>query len=145
MLFLGAGLRMLRSPPQFAVTLFTYEILQRFCQDAGLSFSSSKPIGSVHKPKSIHVADLPPLNPDHVGGLKVAAATFAGIEHKFGLKLPKFKTDQVRVYIPVDDNNVPIPEIPAVPDKKLTTVVAEPKPETTPPPTTPTDQTPKTS
>ena len=53
----------------------------------GLSFSRSKPIGSVHKPRTIHVADLPPLNSDHVGGMKVAAATFAGIEHKFGLKV----------------------------------------------------------
>ena len=53
----------------------------------GVSFSRSKPIGSVHKPRTIHVADLPPLNNDHVGGMKVAAATFAGIEHKFGLKV----------------------------------------------------------
>ena len=53
----------------------------------GVSFSRSKPIGSVHKPRTIHVADLPPLNSDHVGGMKVAAATFAGIEHKFGLKV----------------------------------------------------------
>ena len=99
---------MCRSPPQFAVTLFTYELLQRFCQDHGLSFSSSKPIGSVAKPRTIHVADLPALNPDHVGGLKVAAATFAGIEHKFGLKLPKFKSESVQIYIPVDDNNQPL-------------------------------------
>ena len=28
-LWKGAGLRMLRSPPQFAVTLFVYEMLQR--------------------------------------------------------------------------------------------------------------------
>lgn len=100
---------MLRSPPQFAVTLFVYESLQRLAQAQGLSYSSSKPIGSVHKPKTIHVADLPALNPDHVGGMKVAAATFAGIEHKFGLKLPKFKSADVQIYIPVDDNNQPIP------------------------------------
>jgi len=108
---------MLRSPPQFAVTLFTYELLQRFCQNNGLSFSSSKPIGSVAKPRTIHVADLPALNPDHVGGLKVAAATFAGIEHKFGLILPKFKSENVPIYIPVDDNNQPLaPRISVVPD-----------------------------
>ena len=68
----------------------------------GLSFSSSKPIGSVHKPKTIHVADLPPVNPDHVGGFKVAAATFAGVEHKFGLALPKFNTSGISTYVPLD-------------------------------------------
>jgi hypothetical protein len=67
-----------------------------------MSFSSSKPIGSVHKPKTIHVADLPPINPDHVGGMKVAAATYAGIEHKFGLKLPRFKASEVPIYINTD-------------------------------------------
>jgi len=104
-LWKGAGLRMIRSPPQFAVTLFVYEALQRFCQSMDLSFSSSKPIGSVHKPRTIHVADLPPLNPDHVGGFKVAAATFAGIEHKFGLKMPRFNTASIPMYVPVDAVN----------------------------------------
>lgn len=28
---------------------------------------------------------------DHVGGYQLAAATFAGVERKFGLHLPKFK------------------------------------------------------
>jgi len=101
-LWKGAGLRMFRSPPQFAVTLFVYELLQRFCQDMGVSFSRSKPIGSVHKPRTIHVADLPPLNSDHVGGMKVAAATFAGIEHKFGLKLPHFNTRDIKTYMTED-------------------------------------------
>ena len=36
-LWKGAGLRMVRSPPQFAVTLFVYELLQRFFQDRGNS------------------------------------------------------------------------------------------------------------
>jgi len=116
-LWKGAGLRMVRSPPQFAVTLFVYELLQRFFQDRGMSFSSSKPIGSVHKPKTIHVADLPPINPDHVGGMKVAAATYAGIEHKFGLKLPRFKASDVPIYINTDSLSPdftapPAPEIP---------------------------------
>ena len=106
---------MVRSPPQFAVTLFTYEVLQRFFQNMGYSYSSSKPIGSVPKPKTIPVADLPALNPDHVGGMKVAAATFAGIEHKFGLRLPKFKAADVPIYVPVDANNQrivpPTPEV----------------------------------
>ena len=78
-----------------------------------LSFSSSKPIGSVHKPRTIHVADLPPLNPDHVGGFKVAAATFAGIEHKFGLKMPRFNTASIPMYVPMDAVNKIAPMTPA--------------------------------
>ena len=74
-------------------------------KDLGLSFSSSNPIGSVHKPRTIHVSDLPPINPDHVGGFKVAAATFAGVEHKFGLALPKFNTSMIRTYVPMDVAN----------------------------------------
>lgn len=31
------------------------------------------------------------LNPDHIGGYKLAGVTFAGIENKFGLCFPKFK------------------------------------------------------
>lgn len=80
-----------------------------------LSFSSSKPIGSVHKPRTIHVADLPPLNPDHVGGFKVAAATFAGIEHKFGLKMPRFNTASIPMYVPVDAVNKIAPMQPVTP------------------------------
>lgn len=80
-----------------------------------LSFSSSKPIGSVHKPRTIHVADLPPLNPDHVGGFKVAAATFAGIEHKFGLKMPRFNTASIPMYVPVDAVNKISPMTPVTP------------------------------
>ena len=119
---------MVRSPPQFAVTLFVYELLQRFFQERGnsydkcnvrimnlgMSFSSSKPIGSVHKPKTIHVADLPPINPDHVGGMKVAAATYAGIEHKFGLKLPRFKASEVPIYINTDTLSSEFNSIPPV-------------------------------
>lgn len=29
-------------------------------------------------------------NPDHIGGYRLAKATFAGMEAKFGLMLPKF-------------------------------------------------------
>ena len=79
-----------------------------------MSFSSSKPIGSVHKPKTIHVADLPPINPDHVGGMKVAAATYAGIEHKFGLKLPRFKASEVPIYINTDTLSSEFNTIPPV-------------------------------
>jgi len=31
------------------------------------------------------------MTEDHVGGYRLAAATFAGVERKFGLHLPKFK------------------------------------------------------
>lgn len=37
---------------------------------------------------------LPAPNPDHVGGYKLAVATFAGIENKFGLYLPLFKPSE---------------------------------------------------
>ena len=43
-LWKGAGLRMIRSPPQFAVTLFVYEALQRFwngLQNINLTFECS--------------------------------------------------------------------------------------------------------
>lgn len=30
------------------------------------------------------------LHPDHIGGMRLAVASFAGIETKFGLCLPKF-------------------------------------------------------
>lgn len=53
-------------------------------------FSSfRKPMGSEPVPKSRIV--LPAPNPDHVGGYRLAVATFAGIENKFGLYLPLFK------------------------------------------------------
>uniref|UniRef100_A0A3Q3VUK7 EF-hand domain-containing protein n=1 Tax=Mola mola TaxID=94237 RepID=A0A3Q3VUK7_MOLML len=48
------------------------------------------PAGSVPTPKPT-VKDLPSVTADHVGGYHLAAATFAGVERKFGLHLPKFK------------------------------------------------------
>jgi solute carrier family 25 aspartate/glutamate transporter 12/13 len=33
-------------------------------------------------------------NPDHIGGYRLAMATFDGIETKFGLMLPKFRPSQ---------------------------------------------------
>lgn len=32
------------------------------------------------------------LHPDHIGGLRLAVASFAGIETKFGLCLPVFRS-----------------------------------------------------
>ncbi|XP_075036744.1 electrogenic aspartate/glutamate antiporter SLC25A12, mitochondrial [Mixophyes fleayi] len=83
----GAGARVFRSSPQFGVTLVTYELLQRWlCVD----FGGIKPAGSEPAPKT-RISDLPPAHPDHIGGYRLATATFAGIENKFGLYLPKFR------------------------------------------------------
>uniref|UniRef100_A0A7N6AFW4 EF-hand domain-containing protein n=1 Tax=Anabas testudineus TaxID=64144 RepID=A0A7N6AFW4_ANATE len=82
----GAGARVFRSSPQFAVTLLTYELLQRWFY---VDFGGHRPAGSEPIPKP--VKDLPSVTADHVGGYRLAAATFAGVESKFGLHLPKFK------------------------------------------------------
>ncbi|KAK7939562.1 hypothetical protein WMY93_002888 [Mugilogobius chulae] len=83
----GAGARVFRSSPQFAVTLVTYELLQRWFY---VDFGGHRPAGSEPTPKAA-IHDLPSVKADHVGGYRLAAATFAGIERKFGLHLPKFK------------------------------------------------------
>ncbi|XP_053324387.1 electrogenic aspartate/glutamate antiporter SLC25A13, mitochondrial isoform X2 [Spea bombifrons] len=85
-LWKGAGARVFRSSPQFGVTLVTYELLQRWFY---VDFGGVKPSGSEPVPKSR--ITLPAPNPDHVGGYKLAVATFAGIESKFGLYLPRFQ------------------------------------------------------
>uniref|UniRef100_A0AAX7TS68 EF-hand domain-containing protein n=1 Tax=Astatotilapia calliptera TaxID=8154 RepID=A0AAX7TS68_ASTCA len=83
----GAGARVFRSSPQFGVTLVTYELLQRWFY---VDFGGHRPAGSepTHKPT---IKDLPSVTPDHLGGYRLAASTFAGVERKFGLHLPKFK------------------------------------------------------
>uniref|UniRef100_A0A4W5K6E3 Solute carrier family 25 member 12 n=1 Tax=Hucho hucho TaxID=62062 RepID=A0A4W5K6E3_9TELE len=86
-LWKGAGARVCRSSPQFGVTLVTYELLQRWFY---IDFGGHRPTGSEPTPKS-RISDLPPVSADHVGGYRLAAATFAGVENKFGLHLPKFK------------------------------------------------------
>ncbi|KAL7991634.1 hypothetical protein Chor_015890 [Crotalus horridus] len=65
----------------------TYELLQRWLY---VDFGGIKPYGSEPHPKS-RISGLPPVNPDHLGGYRLATATFAGIENKFGLSLPKFR------------------------------------------------------
>lgn len=47
-----------------------------------------RPAGSELKPSA---EERLPENPDHIGGFKVACATFEGIETKFGISFPKFK------------------------------------------------------
>ena len=44
-----------------------------------------------------------PKNPDHIGGYKLALATFEGIETKFGICLPKYKNP-----VPVESADVPV-------------------------------------
>ncbi|XP_061598691.1 electrogenic aspartate/glutamate antiporter SLC25A13, mitochondrial isoform X2 [Cololabis saira] len=81
----GAEARVFRSSPQFGVTLVTYELLQRWFY---VDFGGQKPAGSEPTPKSR--ISLPAPNPDHIGGFRLALATFAGIESKFGLHLPRY-------------------------------------------------------
>uniref|UniRef100_A0A8C5PNT5 Solute carrier family 25 member 12 n=1 Tax=Leptobrachium leishanense TaxID=445787 RepID=A0A8C5PNT5_9ANUR len=90
-LWKGAGARVFRSSPQFGVTLVTYELLQRWLY---VDFGGKKPAGSEPAPKT-RISDLPPANDDHIGGYRLATATFAGIENKFGLYLPKFRAPAV--------------------------------------------------
>uniref|UniRef100_UPI00358FE3EC electrogenic aspartate/glutamate antiporter SLC25A13, mitochondrial-like n=2 Tax=Myxine glutinosa TaxID=7769 RepID=UPI00358FE3EC len=87
-LWKGAGARVCRSSPQFGVTLVTYELLQRWLD---VDFGGSKPAGSEPLPKK-HISALPPVREDHIGGYYQAATTFAGVESKFGLYLPKFRS-----------------------------------------------------
>jgi len=82
--FKGGPARILRSAPQFGVTLLVYEMLQRtFYIDFGGGYTKTE-ISPVNPEVSLH--------PDHIGGLRLAVASFSGIETKFGLMLPKFNT-----------------------------------------------------
>uniref|UniRef100_S4RUQ1 Solute carrier family 25 member 12 n=1 Tax=Petromyzon marinus TaxID=7757 RepID=S4RUQ1_PETMA len=88
-LWKGAGARVCRSSPQFGVTLLTYELLQQwFHVDFGgrYCYAPSGP-HTVDTPTRLY---LPPTRVDHIGGYRLANATFSGIENKFGLCLPKF-------------------------------------------------------
>ncbi|XP_012229804.1 calcium-binding mitochondrial carrier protein Aralar1 isoform X4 [Linepithema humile] len=85
----GATARVFRSSPQFGVTLFTYEVLQRLFV---VDFGGSRPSGSELKVPTMGVADeIRSTNPDHIGGYQVALPIFTGIETKFGLCLPRFQ------------------------------------------------------
>ena len=59
---------------------------------------SSRPSGSELNVPAVGIADeVKSTNPDHVGGYQVALPIFQGIESKFGLCLPKFKSEVVTV------------------------------------------------
>jgi len=77
---IGAGARMLRSSPQFGFTLLTYELLQRALN---VDFQGRKLEGSKHtdqqqySPKTRSSIILS-TNSDHIGGFRLAEATFEG-------------------------------------------------------------------
>ncbi|XP_018540306.1 electrogenic aspartate/glutamate antiporter SLC25A12, mitochondrial [Lates calcarifer] len=99
----GAGARVFRSSPQFGVTLVTYELLQRWFY---IDFGGHRPAGSEPTPKPA-IEDLPSVTADHVGGYRLAAATFAGVERKFGLHLPKFKPSGEATIKPAESRTEP--------------------------------------
>ncbi|XP_070770140.1 electrogenic aspartate/glutamate antiporter SLC25A12, mitochondrial-like isoform X1 [Enoplosus armatus] len=99
----GTAARVFRSSPQFGVTLVTYELLQRWLY---VDFGGHHPTGSVPTPKP-RMGDLPSVTADHVGGYHLAAATFAGVERKFGLHLPKFKPSRVATIKPAESQTEP--------------------------------------
>lgn len=70
------------------------EIKQTHVNLGSSSLIHRRPAGSQATPRS-HISELPPINTDHIGGYRLAAATFAGVENKFGLHLPKFKSSGV--------------------------------------------------
>ena len=52
-------------------------------------FSYRRPEGSAAKPT--HLMEGLSRNPDHIGGYRLALATFDGMESRLGLCLPKFR------------------------------------------------------
>ena len=81
---------MFRSSPQFGVTLVTYELLQRSFY---VDFGGSRPTGSeLSKPAAPSLLSGKIDNPDHVGGYRAALPMLNGIETKFGLSLPRFRS-----------------------------------------------------
>uniref|UniRef100_UPI00398F3311 electrogenic aspartate/glutamate antiporter SLC25A13, mitochondrial isoform X2 n=1 Tax=Pristiophorus japonicus TaxID=55135 RepID=UPI00398F3311 len=81
----GTAARVFRSSPQFGVTLMTYELLQKW-----FSIDFGNKHGKDALPHSRF--SLSTSNPDYIGGYKLIMATFAGVERKFGLYLPRFSS-----------------------------------------------------
>ncbi|XP_045447001.1 calcium-binding mitochondrial carrier protein Aralar1 [Melitaea cinxia] len=81
----GAIARVFRSSPQFAVTLVTYEILQRLFY---VDFGGSRPAGS-EQTISTPIEETS-RKPHHIGGYQVAMPVLTGLETKFGISLPRF-------------------------------------------------------
>ncbi|KAI3383103.1 hypothetical protein SNEBB_006678 [Seison nebaliae] len=85
-LWKGTVARVFRSSPQFAVTLFTYEILQRtFNVDFG-----GRPLSGTQKEHDLMTqTQISSPNHDHIGSYRLAPATFASLESKFGINFPQ--------------------------------------------------------
>lgn len=82
--------RVFRSSPQFGVTLVTYELLQRTFY---VDFGGNRPAGSeLQTPSAPSLLSGKIESPDHVGGYRAALPMLNGIETKFGLSLPRFKS-----------------------------------------------------
>jgi solute carrier family 25 aspartate/glutamate transporter 12/13 len=82
--------RVFRSSPQFGVTLVTYELLQRMIY---VDFGGNRPQGSeLQKQASPSLLSGKVDSPDHVGGYRAALPILHGIETKFGLSLPRFRS-----------------------------------------------------
>jgi solute carrier family 25 aspartate/glutamate transporter 12/13 len=85
---------MLRSSPQFGVTLLTYELLQR---SLNVDFQGRKLEGSKHVDQEqfsskSRASILLSANEDHIGGFHLAQATFEGktISDYFGFLSKSF-------------------------------------------------------
>eukprot|EP00118_Oscarella_pearsei_P020101 m.216509 g.216509 ORF g.216509 m.216509 type:complete len:702 (+) comp39870_c0_seq6:959-3064(+) len=89
--WVGTGARVLRSSPQFGVTLMVYELLQRlFDVDFGrgkFSELEAERRALLKAQNKGYMASV--TNQDHIGGYSVAVPMFADVESKFGLKLPR--------------------------------------------------------
>jgi len=86
----GTVARVFRSSPQFGVTLVTYELLQRTFY---VDFGGTRPAGSELQkqgPPTLLSGKID--NPDHIGGYRAALPMLNGIETKFGLSLPRFRS-----------------------------------------------------
>lgn len=72
------------------MTLLSYELLQRTFY---VDFGGSRPSGSEsNKPAAPTLLPSVSMNDDHVGGYRAAIPMLNGIETKFGLSLPKFRS-----------------------------------------------------
>jgi len=97
---LGLWLTSLQAPEPYAWQLsmgYLYLLLQQLVGNVAVLRNQwlsvcRRPEGSVSR---LMTADLQPVNPDHVGGYRLALATFQGIESQFGICLPKFNRARV--------------------------------------------------
>ncbi|GJQ77696.1 putative EF-hand domain pair protein [Trypoxylus dichotomus] len=79
----GALARVCRSSPQLGITLFIYELLQRFFY---VDFGGRASAGSAQALSQRR--RLKPSNVDHVGGYAFAVPVFQGLRSKFGISFP---------------------------------------------------------